>query len=133
MGDIRPPYQSATGDWIVFDGQTKHRFATEAEARLYYRRLQMDAAKEFQKTLEEAGRAAEQLLMMVNKALFIANANDLSTQIANTPAGQPVGQSDWTPDVASMYLELARAFQTWINSPLSTSGVTPIHAFYLRK
>jgi len=26
-------YQSATGDWILFDGATKHRFDTEQEAR----------------------------------------------------------------------------------------------------
>lgn len=28
-------YQDAAGGWIVFDGTTKHRFATQAEAKQY--------------------------------------------------------------------------------------------------
>ena len=32
---LTQPYQSASGDWIVFDGVTKHRFDTEAEAYVW--------------------------------------------------------------------------------------------------
>ena len=127
-------YQAANGTWVVWDGFQKHRFNTEQEAILFYRRLVMSAEKTIQEILEQAAKNAQDMLLSVQQALWMVDANGLKAQLANADQTLPFGISDWTPQEWMERLTLVEAFLAWANTPLDPNNPdsTPLKAFYKR-
>lgn len=129
-------YQSATGDWIFFDGTTKHRFDTEQEAQ-----LAMAAMEASEKPIEAelAARITGEILPQLRTLFASMTAmqldwqdNGMSTIIAQAAQAQEniVG---FSPSIWAMWGATFQEFQTWLETENDALGGTRPRTVLMRR
>jgi dsDNA-binding SOS-regulon protein len=126
MADIGEPQQSASGDWVLFDGKQKRRFTEKADAEIVKRRLNMASAIALlEKAMLDNVEKAQGLMDGLPKLKRIWTANNVDALITATLPGELVPGSALTVERWAMLAELFDAFGTWLETALPGCGIAP--------
>lgn len=126
MADIEKPQQSASGDWVLFDGKQKRRFAEKVDADTKRRQLNMASAIVIlEKAILENVKTAQDLVDKMPKLMRVWQANNVDALMTATPAGELVAGSALTVERWAMLTELFEAFNAWLATDLPGCGIAP--------
>lgn len=128
----KQPYQSADGDWIYFDGETKHRYSDEDDAQSHYWREEMSldtqsAELQWEERVNSVIALARQIVEEIASTESFLTNNGIQAAVTALDAGEKLGDSNLTKERAQDVLELIDAFSGtggFLSDTLSTSGNT---------
>ena len=112
------------GKWILWNRDTDDKtiFDTEIEAQEAAR---MSAIQKWQEMVFNAVPTSNDLVIQVDAANMMYAVNGLETLIANTAAGEIVGDSTLRKEAAQVYALLVASFLTWANTDVVGANLTP--------